>query len=415
MKQNFFKILGLKAVLPVFLLILCSCTDRNQMNFYKACANNDVETCKAILEKHPDIPMNVLQMTSWDPPIQSWLEENKPQYYPSDGSASQKLNNLGNLKTVTRITVICDSVDVLSFLLESGKIDNTDLNDGLSLAVQNGRTKIAELLLKNGANPNGIIEDEVSYGVAYDESYLNYSIKKKNEDIAKILIEYGADVNYEDKLHKENDPFLTSSINGSTTYEEKTKPLHTAAAWGEKEICELLLARGANLNAVTTFGMTPLMYAANSEYTDIMKILLQNGADQNIKDNLGQTVLERAVTFKKNKAVEVLLGLDEYEEWSAARIQLMGLENIGKKVCVRNAKVTMFWVMDLIYLTVDGNSLPSRYEKRDSQLNINLAETVLSLNEKYNANSNSGYADYYGYIENFGQTAILHITHILEK
>lgn len=377
------------------------------MNFYKACANNDVETCKAILEKHPDIPMNVLQMTSWDPPIQSWLEENKPQYYPSDGSASQKLNNLGNLKTVTRITVICDSVDVLSFLLESGKIDNTDLNDGLSLAVQNGRTKIAELLLKNGANPNGIIEDEV----AYDESYLNYSIKKKNEDIAKILIEYGADVNYEDKLHKD----LTSSINGSTTYEEKTTPLHTAAAWGEKEICELLLARGANLNAVTTFGMTPLMYAADSEYTDIMKILLQNGADQNIKDNLGQTVLERAITFKKNKAVEVLFGLDEYEEWSAARIQLMGLENIGKKVCVRNAKVTMFWVMDLIYLTVDGNSLPSRYEKRDSQLNINLAETVLSLNEKYNANSNSGYADYYGYIENFGQTAILHITHILEK
>lgn len=234
MKQKLFKTLGLKAVLPVFLLILCSCTDRNQMNFYKVCANNDVETCKAILEKHPDIPMNVLQMTSLDPTIQSWLEENKPQYYPSDASASQKLNNLGNLKTVTRITVICDSVDVLSFLLESWKIDNTDLNDGLSLAVQNGRRKIAELLLKNGANPNGIIEDEVSYGVAYDESYLNYSIKKKNEDIAKILIEYGADVNYEDKLHKENDPFLTSSINGSTTYGEKTNAVTYCRRMGRK-------------------------------------------------------------------------------------------------------------------------------------------------------------------------------------
>ena len=35
-------------------------------------------------------------------------------------------------------------------------------------------------------------------------------------------------------------------------------PLHTAAAWGHKEIVELLIAKGADVNATDMYRRTPL-------------------------------------------------------------------------------------------------------------------------------------------------------------
>jgi ankyrin repeat protein len=57
-----------------------------------------------------------------------------------------------------------------------------------------------------------------------------------------------------------------------------------AAGFGNKEVVELLLQRGADVNAKTQSGWTALMSAALSGQTEITKILLDAGADPNAKD-----------------------------------------------------------------------------------------------------------------------------------
>lgn len=77
--------------------------------------------------------------------------------------------------------------------------------------------------------------------------------------------------------------------------------LSIAAVKGHEEIVKLLIAKGADVNARTKDGLTPLMFADNAE---IVKALLNKGADVNAKitdgDYRGHTPLTMAV-IKKEK------------------------------------------------------------------------------------------------------------------
>ncbi len=77
-------------------------------------------------------------------------------------------------------------------------------------------------------------------------------------------------------------------------------PLHAAAAGdnsgkirGHKEIVELLIAAGADVNAKGGFaGGTPLLGAAALGHKEIAELLLAEGADVDAKDNNGKTPLD---------------------------------------------------------------------------------------------------------------------------
>ena len=97
-------------------------------------------------------------------------------------------------------------------------------------------------------------------------------------DISKVqdLIERGADVEA-----KTND--------GHT-------PLHWASRNNRIEIAKLLLDRGADLEAKDVDGRTPLNYASEFDKIEIAKLLLDRGADLEAKDKWGRTPLDRART-----------------------------------------------------------------------------------------------------------------------
>jgi len=69
-------------------------------------------------------------------------------------------------------------------------------------------------------------------------------------------------------------------------------PLHYAAKEGHREIVELLLDYGANMEIVDSNGLTPLLLAINSVKSDVVKLLLKKGAKRMEKDmNLNRLLL----------------------------------------------------------------------------------------------------------------------------
>ena len=76
-----------------------------------------------------------------------------------------------------------------------------------------------------------------------------------------------------------------------------TALLH-AAFGGHKEIVELLIAKGADVNAKGSSGWTPLHFAANGGYMEVTKLLIAKGVDVNAiivsGRNQGKTPLDWA-------------------------------------------------------------------------------------------------------------------------
>jgi hypothetical protein len=75
-------------------------------------------------------------------------------------------------------------------------------------------------------------------------------------------------------------------------------PLHNAMAPGDLgcQITQLLIERGADVNAVNSFGRSPLHFAAQNKRYDNAEILLKAGASPEIKDQKGTTAIDIADT-----------------------------------------------------------------------------------------------------------------------
>ncbi|KAK6112466.1 Ankyrin repeats (3 copies) family protein [Brugia pahangi] len=97
-----------------------------------------------------------------------------------------------------------------------------------------------------------------------------------NLEVARFLLENGAEVNLKDK--------------GGLI------PLHNASSFGHLEIAALLIECGAEVNHPDKWGYTPLHEAAQKGRTQICSLLLNNGADVTLKNSEGFTALDITVT-----------------------------------------------------------------------------------------------------------------------
>jgi ankyrin repeat protein len=115
----------------------------------------------------------------------------------------------------------------------------------LKNAIQNNKIKIVKSLLKNGENPNSILDNNqtTSLCIASTEGYI---------EIVKLLLEHGADVN----LSNNN----------------KDSPLHCASYNGHIEIVKLLLNYNANIYAMDDWNYTPENIASQRKHSKIVKI-----------------------------------------------------------------------------------------------------------------------------------------------
>ncbi len=89
-------------------------------------------------------------------------------------------------------------------------------------------------------------------------------------------------------------------------------PLHLASFFGHKEVVNLLLARGADVNARSKSSRfakenTPLHAAAANKQVGVAEILIAHGADVNAKDGSGYTPLALAANSRNDLMVVILL------------------------------------------------------------------------------------------------------------
>ncbi len=86
-------------------------------------------------------------------------------------------------------------------------------------------------------------------------------------------------------------------------------PLHLAGFFGQQELAEALIERGAAVDARSTNRMvnTPLHAAAAGGQTRLVELLLKHGADANARQQGGWTALHAAAQSGNAAMVEVLL------------------------------------------------------------------------------------------------------------
>lgn len=288
-----------------------------------------------------------------------------------------------------RLSIMLKRADVLALLLQSGFDVNTRGSDGstpLMIASVAGNLESVRLLITNGAKPNQF----AVYGGEWNKNEgtpLNFAVDNKSYDLAKTLLELGANVNFfnrrsetplmnaskrldiqmvqllleqgADITAKDKDKATAlgyavgSSINKSEAQTERLRlfsilleegdnvdtrnvfwqetPLTAVAGQGDTKAFELFLKAGADVNATSRYGKTPLIAAAESGNIEIVKKLLERGAKLEAEMNrpsgfdVPGTALIRAIAeHKYNVALELIkAGANVNFENSAGRTPLM--------------------------------------------------------------------------------------------
>lgn len=112
----------------------------------------------------------------------------------------------------------------------------------------------------------------------------------KNNDVAKVKQLLGNNASW----------ISLKDASGNT-------PLHRAAGIGSLPITELLLSRGAEINATNTELNTPLHVAVQNGRDEVSKFLIKNGADLNKHNVSGNTPLHFAALHSRRAIAEALI------------------------------------------------------------------------------------------------------------
>ena len=143
--------------------------------------------------------------------------------------------------------------------------------------------------MKTNENNNNIIDKG-------GKTPLHYAAENNSKKIGEVLISKGADINAKEDIIYLN-ILMLFLINGIYNKWRKLNkkndtPLHEATENNSKEMLELLISKGADINAKTydnknlfedPGGKTPLHYAAENNSKEIGELLISKGADINAK------------------------------------------------------------------------------------------------------------------------------------
>lgn len=230
-------------------------------------------------------------------------------------------------------------------LLDAGEANaNATTMYGLTpliIAAKKGLYSIAQTLLSKGADVDGTDKDGMTP--------LMYAVKHGHADVVRMLLDEGADVKKKDVLRERERSWLDNRTDvyeytrvhhrdgnfgtafmyaarywngdrtivdtllekGSDVNEEnerdKKTPLSLAAMYGDVELIQILLDKGANIKTADQANIPLLGYAAVGKDENIVRELLNRGADVTKKGAGGATPLMHAMTRPDHAITRLLL------------------------------------------------------------------------------------------------------------
>ncbi|HET6170032.1 MAG TPA: ankyrin repeat domain-containing protein [Terracidiphilus sp.] len=145
-------------------------------------------------------------------------------------------------------------VSAMCHLLEHGeRLASLGEDLGLNGACFHGHWRLVEFLLEHGADVN---HQEPQTGETPLHAALSKSNRWKYTTVVRLLLAHGADPNRATIPQRETGAFMRDCRTKGET------PLHRAAAFGNDEDIEALLAAGARKDARDANGDTPLSWAS---------------------------------------------------------------------------------------------------------------------------------------------------------
>lgn len=214
-----------------------------------------------------------------------------------------------NAEDLARLTALYNAAangheEVAKYLMENGadvKRNGTLKLTPLHLAVANVDKAMVDCIIENDENIGENIETVDVFGW----TSLYWAAAKNNTPILEILLQAisrcGASVDIEDILV------------GRT-------PLHIAAALGNLEAVKLLINYGAEINYQDTWGWTPFNLAVVGKHREVINYLIANGAS--IETNDSQKILLSICPYNYLEAVTTIIHLGI---WKGV-MKLMGAE-----------------------------------------------------------------------------------------
>ena len=183
-------------------------------------------------------------------------------------------------------------------------------------AIMNGNIDEVQWQLDAGVDVN----EESSKGL----TPLHYAASAGHNDIVELLIERGANVNATDSgkgatpldyAHWRDHEEVIETLNAHNAQREHEKGgkgigqsslIHDAALDGDIDEVQRQLDAGVDPNLKSSKGATPLFYAVYGGHLEIVELLITRGADVNAVYLNGNSVLDQAHNYDDQEMVELL-------------------------------------------------------------------------------------------------------------
>ena len=186
-----------------------------------------------------------------------------------------------------------------SFLLDRGTLNIPfDGLEGMTMetyllsdAVQAGEAETVKFLLEKGGNP-----DQKPY------------MPEKVSDWARVGI--AAALKWKVAVDMTAEQLHWSDVRRASYGGTNEKPLHFAAAYGNYEVCEVLIKHGAKIDSETDTQWQPIHNAAWYGFPEIIKLLIRHGVDPEAQSRDLYTPLHCAVSEGHKECVIALLDLN---------------------------------------------------------------------------------------------------------
>lgn len=215
-------------------------------------------------------------------------------------------------------------------------------------------------------NPDCAIDEEDAFG----QTPLYWAAQRANIPAVSHLLRAGADANH--RNHRGAGILTAALMSGNSSCVqiilEKVNdvsyvdvdgytPLHHSCRYtGDVANVTALLDHGADKDATTALGHSPLMIAAFNKRNGIAKLLLDRQVDPNIQGKDGGCALHHAIMVGAHEIVGYLL-----ESWAEHRISTNANETLLHFVAQRNGDMQMIRVLELFNLegiSVEAKSRP---------------------------------------------------------